>query len=187
MNPHLDKLQPYPFEKLRQLFAGVTPNPDYSAISLGIGEPKHPTPAFIEKALTHAVAGLANYPSTVGAEPLRAAIAGWLERRYGIPALDPATMVLPVNGSREALFAIAQCMVDGSQADALVMCPNPFYQIYEGAAYLAGATPYFVNSDPARNFAPDFGNVPGSVWPRVQLLYVCSPGNPTGATLSLED
>ena len=187
VNPHLDKLQPYPFEKLRQLFAGVTPNAAYSPISLGIGEPKHPTPAFIEKALTHAIAGLANYPSTVGAEPLRAAIAGWLERRYGLPALDPATMVLPVNGSREALFAIAQCMVDGSKTDALVMCPNPFYQIYEGAAYLAGATPFFVNSDPARNFAPDFGNVPGSVWPHVQLLYVCSPGNPTGATLSLDD
>ena len=187
MNPHLDKLHPYPFEKLRQLFAGVTPNPAYSAISLGIGEPKHPTPAFIEKALTHAVAGLANYPSTVGAEPLRAAIAGWLERRYGLPALDPATMVLPVNGSREALFAIAQCMIDASKPDALVMCPNPFYQIYEGAAYLAGATPYFVNSAPARNFAPDFGSVPADVWPRVQLLYVCSPGNPTGATLGLED
>ncbi|RNF28015.1 succinyldiaminopimelate aminotransferase [Massilia aurea] len=187
MNPHLDKLHPYPFEKLRQLFAGVTPNPAYSAISLGIGEPKHPTPAFIEKALTHSVAGLANYPSTVGGEPLRAAIAGWLERRYGIPALDPATMVLPVNGSREALFAIAQCMIDASKSDALAMCPNPFYQIYEGAAYLAGATPYFVNSEPARNFAPDYGSVPEDVWPRVQLLYVCSPGNPTGATLGLDD
>jgi N-succinyldiaminopimelate aminotransferase len=187
VNPHLDKLHPYPFEKLRQLFAGVTPNPAYSAISLGIGEPKHPTPAFIEKALTHSVAGLANYPSTVGGEPLRAAIAGWLERRYGIPALDPATMVLPVNGSREALFAIAQCMIDGSKPDALAMCPNPFYQIYEGAAYLAGATPYFVNSEPARNFAPDYGSVPEDVWPRVQLLYVCSPGNPTGATLGLDD
>jgi len=187
VNPHLDKLHPYPFEKLRQLFAGVTPNPAYSAISLGIGEPKHPTPAFIEKALTHSVAGLANYPSTVGGEPLRAAIAGWLERRYGIPALDPATMVLPVNGSREALFAIAQCMIDASKPDALAMCPNPFYQIYEGAAYLAGATPYFVNSEPARNFAPSYGSVPEDVWPRVQLLYVCSPGNPTGATLGLDD
>ncbi|MDY0977476.1 succinyldiaminopimelate transaminase [Massilia sp. CFBP9012] len=187
MNPHLDKLHPYPFEKLRQLFADVTPNPAYSAISLGIGEPKHPTPAFIEKALTHSVAGLASYPSTVGSEPLRVAIAGWLERRYGIPALDPATMVLPVNGSREALFAIAQCMIDASKPDALAMCPNPFYQIYEGAAYLAGATPYFVNSEPARNFAPDYGSVPDDVWPRVQLLYVCSPGNPTGATLGLDD
>jgi N-succinyldiaminopimelate aminotransferase len=187
VNPHLDRLHPYPFEKLRQLFAGVTPNPALAPISLGIGEPKHPTPAFIQKALAHGIAGLANYPSTHGGEPLRAAIAAWLERRYGVPTLDPATMVLPVNGSREALFAIAQCVVDGSQPGALVMCPNPFYQIYEGAAYLAGAEPYFVNSEPARNFAPDYGSVPDEVWARVQLLYLCSPGNPTGAVLSLDD
>ena len=186
MNPHLEKLHPYPFEKLRELFAGVTPNADFKPISLGIGEPKHPTPPFIEKALMHAVAGLSTYPSTLGSEPLRAAIAGWLERRYGVPPLDAATMVLPVNGSREALFAIAHSVVD-AQADALVMCPNPFYQIYEGAAYLAGASPYFVNSDPARNFAPDYGAVPDEVWERVQLLYVCSPGNPTGAVLGLDD
>ncbi len=194
MNPHLERLHPYPFEKLRQLFAGVTPNPEYAPISLGIGEPKHPTPAFIQKALTHNVAGLANYPSTHGGDPLRTAIAGWLERRYGVPALDPNTMVLPVNGSREALFAIAQCVIDpraGSNGSAnnsaLVMCPNPFYQIYEGAAYLAGAEPYFVNSVPARNFAPDYGSVPDEVWARVQLLYLCSPGNPTGAVLTLDD
>lgn len=187
VNPHLDKLHPYPFERLRQLFAGVVPNPAHSPISLGIGEPRHPTPAFIEKALMHAVSGLANYPSTVGAEPLRAAIASWLERRYGIPALEPATMVLPVNGSREALFAIAQCTVDASRPDALVGCPNPFYQIYEGAAYLAGATPYFIDSEPARNFAPNHAGVPDEAWSRMQLLYVCSPGNPTGATLSLGD
>jgi N-succinyldiaminopimelate aminotransferase len=190
VNPHLERLHPYPFEKLRQLFAGVTPNPDYAPISLGIGEPKHPTPAFIQKALAHNVAGLANYPSTHGGDPLRAAIAGWLERRYGVPALDPATMVLPVNGSREALFAIAQCVIDpraGSNGSALVMCPNPFYQIYEGAAYLAGAEPYFVNSVPARNFAPDYAGVPDDVWARVQLLYLCSPGNPTGAVLTLDD
>lgn len=187
MNPHLDKLHPYPFEKLRALFAGVTPHADYAPISLGIGEPKHPTPAFIEKALTHAIAGLANYPSTIGSEPLRAAIAAWLERRYAIPALDPATMVLPVNGSREALFGIAHAVVDASRPDPLVLSPNPFYQIYEGAAYLAGASPYFVNSDPARNFAPDFSTVPDEVWARVQLLYICSPGNPTGAVLSLDD
>nr|WP_308632572.1 succinyldiaminopimelate transaminase [Massilia sp. YIM B02763] len=180
-------MHPYPFEKLRQLFAGVTPHPGHAPISLGIGEPKHPTPAFIQKALTHGIAGLANYPSTHGGEPLRAAIAGWLERRYGVPPIDPATMVLPVNGSREALFAIAQCVVDGSKPGALVMCPNPFYQIYEGAAYLAGAEPYFVNSEPARNFAPDYGSVPDEVWARVQLLYLCSPGNPTGAVLSLDD
>ena len=187
MNPHLEKLHPYPFEKLRELFAGVTPRADYAPISLGIGEPKHPTPAFIEKALTHAIAGLANYPSTIGSEPLRAAIAGWLERRYAIPALDPATMVLPVNGSREALFGIAHAVVDASRPDPLVLSPNPFYQIYEGAAYLAGASPWFVNSDPARNFAPDFSTGPDDVWTRVQLLYICSPGNPTGAVLSLDD
>lgn len=187
MNPHLEKLHPYPFEKLRELFAGVTPRADYAPISLGIGEPKHPTPAFIEKALTHAIAGLANYPSTIGSEPLRAAIAHWLERRYAIPALDPATMVLPVNGSREALFGIAHAVIDASRPDPLVLSPNPFYQIYEGAAYLAGASPWFVNSDPARNFAPDFSTVTDDVWTRVQLLYICSPGNPTGAVLSLDD
>jgi N-succinyldiaminopimelate aminotransferase len=194
VNPHLERLHPYPFEKLRQLFAGVTPNPEHAHISLGIGEPKHPTPAFIQKALTHNVTGLANYPSTHGGEPLRTAIAGWLERRYGVPALDPETMVLPVNGSREALFAIAQCVIDpraalgkGANGGALVMCPNPFYQIYEGAAYLAGAEPYFVNSVPARNFAPDYASVPDEVWARVQLLYLCSPGNPTGAVLTLDD
>jgi N-succinyldiaminopimelate aminotransferase len=195
VNPHLDRLHPYPFEKLRQLFAGIAPNPEHAHISLGIGEPKHPTPAFIQKALTHSMGGLANYPSTHGGEPLRAAIAGWLERRYGVPALDPNTMVLPVNGSREALFAIAQCVIDpragsnGSEnkGGALVLCPNPFYQIYEGAAYLAGAEPYFVNSVPARNFAPDYASVPDEVWARVQLLYLCSPGNPTGAVLTLDD
>ncbi|MCA1855114.1 succinyldiaminopimelate transaminase [Massilia oculi] len=187
MNPHLAQLHPYPFEQLRQLFSGVTPNPAYAPISLGIGEPKHPTPVFIEKALMHAMAGLSVYPSTHGSEALRAAIAGWLERRYGIPALDPATMVLPVNGSREALFAFAQCVVDGARGDALVMSPNPFYQIYEGAALLCGATPYYVNSEPGRNFAPDYGSVPAAVWERVQLLYVCSPGNPTGAVLGLDD
>jgi N-succinyldiaminopimelate aminotransferase len=186
VNPQLEKLHPYPFEKLRQLFADVTPNPDYPAISLGIGEPKHPTPAFIQKALMHSVQGLANYPSTHGSDPLRAAIGSWLERRYGVPPLDPATQVLPVNGSREALFGIAHCVIDpGSQP--LVVCPNPFYQIYEGATYLAGAETYFVNSEPARNFACDYSSVPDDVWPRVQLLYLCSPGNPTGATLSLDD
>jgi N-succinyldiaminopimelate aminotransferase len=191
VNPLLDKLQPYPFEKLRLLFSQITPNPDYSAIGLGIGEPKHPTPAFIQKALTDNLAGLANYPSTAGSEALRSAIAGWLERRYNLPKLNPATQILPVNGSREALFALAQTVIDPTRqapgGGPLVMCPNPFYQIYEGAAYLAGAEPYFVNSDPARNFAPDYKSVPAEVWPRVQLLYICSPGNPTGAVLTLAD
>ena len=187
MNPHLEQLHPYPFEKLRQLFAGVVPSTEHPPISLGIGEPKHPTPAFIQRALTHHIAGLASYPSTHGSDALREAIAHWLQRRYGVPPVNPATMVLPVNGSREALFALAQCVIDASQPDPLVVCPNPFYQIYEGAAYLAGATPYFVNSDPARNFACDYSSVPGDVWERVQLLYLCSPGNPTGAILSQDD
>ena len=190
MNPQLEKLHPYPFEKLRQLFADVTPNPEYPAISLGMGEPKHPTPAFIHKALVHSLHGLASYPSTIGSEPLRCAIASWLERRYGVPPLDAATQVLPVNGSREALFGIAHCVIDATKQPAeppRVVCPNPFYPIYEGAAYLAGAEPYFVHSEPARNFACDYGSVPDDVWPRVQLLYLCSPGNPTGATLSIDD
>jgi N-succinyldiaminopimelate aminotransferase len=191
VNPLLDKLQPYPFEKLRQLFAGVTPNPDYRPISLGIGEPKHPTPKFIQDALVNNLAGLANYPATAGSEALREAIAGWVERRYGLPKVDAATQVLPVNGSREALFSLAQAVIDPSrgvpEGGPLVMSPNPFYQIYEGAAILAGAAPYFVNSDPARNFAPDYRSVPADVWSRVQLLYLCSPGNPTGAVLSLND
>lgn len=186
MNPLLARLQPYPFEKLRHLFSGITPNPAYEPISLGIGEPKHPTPAFIRKALADNLDGLASYPSTAGSDKLRATIAGWLERRYGLPRLDPATQVLPVNGSREALFALAQTVINPSH-DVLVLCPNPFYQIYEGAAYLAGAQPYFVNSDPARNFVPDYKGIPADIWPRVQLLYVCSPGNPSGAVLKLND
>jgi N-succinyldiaminopimelate aminotransferase len=186
VNPLLAKLQPYPFEKLRQLFAGVTPNPAYSPISLGIGEPKHPTPAFIQKSLADNLDGLANYPTTIGSDALRAAICHWLERRYQLPKLNPATDVLPVNGSREALFALAQAVIDPA-AKAIVVCPNPFYQIYEGAAFLAGAEPFCVNSDPARNFAPDFSTVPADIWPRVQLLYICTPGNPTGAVLTLED
>jgi N-succinyldiaminopimelate aminotransferase len=186
VNPHLDKLHPYPFEKLRHLFAGVPPNPAFTPISLGIGEPKHPTPPFIQKALTHNVQGLASYPSTHGTDALRAAVASWIEHRYGV-GLDAATQVLPVNGSREALFGIAHCVVDPAKAGALVMCPNPFYQIYEGAAYLAGAQPYFVNSDPTRNFGCDYASVPDDVWARVQLMYICSPGNPTGATLTLDD
>jgi N-succinyldiaminopimelate aminotransferase len=186
VNPLLDKLQPYPFEKLRRLLADNRPEPALRPISLGIGEPKHPTPAFIRQAVAGSLDGLAVYPATAGSDALRGAIAGWLERRYGLPALDPATQVLPVNGSREALFTLAQAVID-PRADALVICPNPFYQIYEGAALLAGATPWFVNSDPARNFAPDFGSVPKEAWERVQLLYICSPGNPTGAVLSLDD
>jgi N-succinyldiaminopimelate aminotransferase len=186
VNPLLDKLQPYPFEKLRRLFSEVTPNAAYSPISLGIGEPKHPTPAFIQKALADNLAGLANYPTTLGSELLRSAIGNWLLRRYDLDHIDAATQILPVNGSREALFAFAQTVID-PRADSLVICPNPFYQIYEGAAFLAGATPYYVNSDPGRNFGCDYAQIPAEAWNRVQLLFVCSPGNPTGAVLSLQD
>tara|TARA_R110001599_G_scaffold159052_1_gene346081 strand:- start:104955 stop:106196 length:1242 start_codon:yes stop_codon:yes gene_type:complete len=186
VNPLLNQLQPYPFEKLKQLFAAVTPNTQFRPISLGIGEPKHPTPPFIQQALADNLDGLAIYPTTAGTEQLRNTIAGWLQRRYDLPKFDIANQILPINGSREALFAMAQTVVDASK-DALVVCPNPLYQIYEGAAYLAGATPYFVNCDPARNFAPDFSNLTPELWSRVQLVYLCSPGNPAGAVLTLDD
>ncbi|NNU43078.1 succinyldiaminopimelate transaminase [Ramlibacter montanisoli] len=189
MNPLLSRLQPYPFERLRQLFADVTPNPSHRAISLGIGEPKHPTPAFIKQALAAALevpgSDLSGYPPTAGTAQLREACTAWLQRRYGL-ALDAATQVLPVNGSREALFAFAQTVVDPDRP-AVVVCPNPFYQIYEGAALLAGAEPYYAPSDPARNFAVDWDSVPEATWAKTQLLYVCSPGNPTGAVMPLEE
>ena len=153
MNPHLDELQPYPFEKLRKLFDGITPPAGLAPIRLSIGEPQHATPAFIRQSLIDNLGGLANYPTTQGSDALRQSIASWLERRFGLPAVSPATQVLPVNGSREALFAFAQCVIDGARPDALVLCPNPFYQIYEGAAYLAGAKPYFVNNLPDDRFA----------------------------------
>jgi len=186
MNPLLSKLQPYPFERLRQLFAGVVPATRYSPISLGMGEPRHPTPAFIKEALTQSLGGLASYPATAGEPRLREACAGWMQRRYGV-ALDATTQVLPINGSREALFAFAQTVIDATQPGATVVCPNPFYQIYEGAALLAGATPYYAPSDPARNFAVDWGSVPEAVWQKTQLLFVCSPGNPTGAVMPLAE
>ena len=186
MNPLLQKLQPYPFERLRKLFADVTPNPAYPAISLGIGEPKHPTPPFIQQALADATreGGLAVYPATLGTPQLRASFTGWVQTRYGL-TLDPATHVLPVNGSREALFAFAQTVIDPTQDRPVVVCPNPFYQIYEGAALLAGAEPFYAPSDPARNFAVDWDSVPADVWARTQLVFVCSPGNPTGAVMPL--
>ena len=187
MNPRLQALQPYPFEKLRELFAGVTPNPALPHISLGIGEPRHPTPDFIKRALAESLGKLASYPPTAGGDALRQAVADWLVRRYGLRSIDWKTEVLPVNGSREALFAFAQAVLDPSRGDAVVVCPNPFYQIYEGAALLAGARPYFVNALPERGFAADYGSVPDDTWRRTQLLYVCSPGNPTGKVLGLED
>lgn len=184
MNPDLDKLQPYPFEKLAALKAGATP-PAVPHIALSIGEPKHPAPAFVKEILAAQLDQLATYPSTKGEPELRRAIAGWAERRFqlGQGGLDPERQVLPVNGTREALFAFAQAAVDRTAAAPLVVCPNPFYQIYEGAAYLAGAEPYFINCVAANGFLPDFAAVPAAVWERCQLLFLCSPGNPTGAVL----
>ena len=187
MNPDLDRLQPYPFQKLATLFGSIAPNPAYSAISLHIGEPKHATPQLISDALSANLAGLSSYPTTAGSNQLRGSIAEWLEQRYDIPLPDPKSQVLPVNGSREALFAFAQAVIDRTRDNPVLVCPNPFYQIYEGAAILAGATPYFINTLPEENFALNFDQLPEDVWNRTQLIYVCSPGNPTGRVLRLED
>ena len=146
MNPRLGLLQPYPFERLRGLLAGVTPPAGMAPISLGLGEPQHPTPALIKQAVTANLAGLSRYPATAGQPELRETIAAWIARRFALKSLDPATQVLPANGSKEALFSLVQAALDPDERDALVICPNPFYQIYEGATLLAGARPYFVNS-----------------------------------------
>jgi N-succinyldiaminopimelate aminotransferase len=187
LNPQLARLQPYPFERLRALFAGVTPNPAQKPINLSLGEPKNPTPALLLEALAAGAKGLANYPTTAGAPALRDAIAAWLKRRHGLTTLDPLAQVLPVLGSREALFAFAQTVIDASRVGATVVVPNPFYQIYEGAALLAGATPYCVNSLAANGYAPQWDDVPEKVWTRTQLLYVCSPDNPTGRVMKIDE
>ena len=187
MNPDLNALQPYAFERLNALLKGVEPNPALRPIKLHIGEPKHPTPGFIRDALTAGLDGLALYPSTLGESSLRKAIAGWMEQRYGVPEIDYRTQIIPVNGSREALFGLAQAVVDRTRPDAVVVMPNPFYQIYEGAALLAGARPEFLNTTAEGAFALNPGQIPDSVWARTQLAYVCSPGNPTGAVLTLQD
>jgi len=186
MNPRLNLLQPYPFQKLRDLFAGVTPNPGLAAINLSIGEPKHATPAFIKLALSDHLAGLAHYPVTQGSAELRAAIVDWCAQRYGV-TLDPATQVLPVNGSREALFAFAQAIIDPGRHVKRVLSPNPFYQIYEGASLLAGAKPYFLNTLPENGYRMAFATVPDDLWETAQLVYVCTPGNPTGKVMTLAD
>jgi N-succinyldiaminopimelate aminotransferase len=186
MNPLLDRLNPYPFERWAALTKAITPSKQHDPISLGIGEPKHPTPEFIKRALIDSLQGLAVYPATAGLPALREACAAWVHRRYGVE-IDAATQVLPVNGSREALFALAQTVVDATRPRATVVCPNPFYQIYEGAALLAGAELAFANSDPARNFAPHWDAIDETTWQRTQLVYVCSPGNPTGAVMSLPE
>ena len=186
MNPLLSRLHPYPFERLRELTRDIAPSAVHKPIGLGIGEPKHATPELILRALTANLKGLASYPATAGAPALREAIAAWVQCRYGVN-LDPGTQVLPVNGTREALFALAQTVVDPTRHGASVVCPNPFYQIYEGAALLAGAQTVFVNSDPSRNFAANWASIAPDVWARTQLLYVCSPGNPTGAVMPLHE
>jgi len=187
MNPDLNRLQPYPFQKLAALFGAVKANTEYRAISLSIGEPKHATPQFIRNALSDNLDGLANYPTTAGSEALRKAIANWATTRYGLPQLDAKTQVLPVNGSREALFAFAQTIIDRTKKDPVVVCPNPFYQIYEGAAFLAGATPRFLNTLPEKNFILDYSQLKEDIWQRTQLVYVCSPGNPSGHVMMLEE
>ena len=186
MNPLLARLHPYPFERLRALTADIVPNPALRPISLGIGEPKHATPELIKQALCSSLDGLASYPATAGEPVLRNAIAGWVQRRYDV-ALDAKRQVLPVNGSREALFALAQTVIDPTRPGAAVVCPNPFYQIYEGAALLAGARVLYAASDPARNFASDWASIADADWAATQLLYVCSPGNPTGAVVPLDE
>ncbi|GGO86824.1 succinyldiaminopimelate transaminase [Marinobacterium nitratireducens] len=184
MNRDLAKLQPYPFEKLAALKAEVTPPADKAHIALSIGEPKHPSPAFVAQVLADNLGSLANYPTTAGMPELRQAIADWCERRFSLRAgsLDIGRNVLPVNGTREAIFAFTQAAVD-RRDDALVVSPNPFYQIYEGAAYLAGAKPWFLACDAENGFIPDFDAVPADIWRRCQLLFLCSPGNPTGAVV----
>ena len=185
MNPHLTELQAYPFERLAKLKTGIVPPAHLTHIPLSIGEPKHAPPDFVLQVLRDSLAGLGQYPSTVGLPELRSACARWLERRFGLGAdrvgLDA---VLPVNGTREALFAFAQAVIDPT-AKSLVAMPNPFYQIYEGAALLAGAIPYFFDTPSENGFLPDLDAIPAAVWDRVQLLYLCSPGNPGGAVMSI--
>jgi len=186
VNPLLGALQPYPFEKLRDLLAGVRP-PALAPVRLSIGEPQHATPEVVRRALVDHLDGLSVYPTTAGLDELRETIAAWFRRRYNLPRLDPASDVLPVNGTREALFAFAQAIVDHSRPAPLVVCPNPFYQIYEGAALLAGATPAYTNQTAANGFRLDLDSLGDAEWSRAQLIYVCSPGNPTGRVLSLDD
>lgn len=187
MNNAMQLLQPYPFEKLRALLAGVTPNPGKRPVALSIGEPKHCSPDFVAKALADNLDQMAVYPTTLGIAALREAIAGWCSRRFGVPQgwIDPARNVLPVNGTREALFAFTQTVVNRSD-DGLVISPNPFYQIYEGAAFLAGAQPHYLPCLSENGFNPDFDAVSPDIWKRCQILFLCSPGNPTGALIPVE-
>jgi N-succinyldiaminopimelate aminotransferase len=185
LNPDLNLLQPYPFEKLNALKAQVNPPEHMAHIALSIGEPKHPAPELTLETLNQANAKLSIYPKTKGLPELNSAIGSWLCRRFKLNAIDPDTQVLPVNGTREALFSFTQAVVNRQTSNPLVLCPNPFYQIYEGAAYLAGASPYFLNCLPENGYIPDYDQVPESVWRDCQLLFICSPGNPTGAVTDI--
>jgi N-succinyldiaminopimelate aminotransferase len=185
MNPRLTRLQPYPFERLRALLADVPP-PSASPIRLSIGEPQHATPDLVRQALVGHLSGLSSYPATPGLDVLRTALADWFCMRFALPHLDAATQVLPVNGTREALFAFAQAVIDTSRPAPVVVCPNPFYQIYEGAALLAGAEPLFLNQTPRHHFDLELDSLTADEWRRTQLMYVCSPGNPTGRVLTLD-
>lgn len=188
MNPDLDKLLPYPFQRLAKLKEGCTPPRELEHIALSIGEPQHPSPHFVVEALLSHLHGLAKYPLTRGTDALRQTICDWLTQRFKLnnQALDPEKNVLPVNGTREALFAIAQCIVDRTQTRPLVLMPNPFYQIYEGAAFLAGATPWLINTTAENDFLPDIDAISDATWDACQLIYICTPGNPTGATMNIE-
>lgn len=187
MNQDLAHLQPYPFEKLAKLKHGITPPNDIEHIALSVGEPKHPTPKIITDALLNHLHTLGQYPTTKGLDALRQSIAAWLTQRFSISAsaINPNSQILPVSGTREALFSFAQCIVQRGN-NAIVMMPNPFYQIYEGATILAGATPYFINCDKENNYLPDYNSISAETWKNCQLLYVCNPGNPSGATHSEE-
>jgi N-succinyldiaminopimelate aminotransferase len=187
MNPRLGLLQPYPFERLRGLLAGLAPPAGVAPISLGLGEPHHPTPALIKEAVAANLAGLARYPATAGEPKLRETIAAWASRRFALKALDPATQVLPVNGSKEGLFSLVQTVVDPGEKDALVVCPNPLYQIYEGATLLAGARPYFVDSLASNQLRPDWSAIPADVWAKTRLVIICSPGNPHGRVMTRDE
>lgn len=186
MNPDLSKLQPYPFEKLTALKAAVTADTSLAHIALSIGEPKHPAPDFVQQALIDNIARLENYPTTKGLPELSQAIADWLQQRFKLSAVDAQTQVIPVNGTREAIFAFTQAAIDRNASKPLVLSPNPFYQIYEGAAYLAGATPHFLPCLEENGFMPDFDAISADVWQDCQLLFLCSPGNPTGAVIPFE-
>jgi len=188
MNSSLENLQPYPFQKLAKLFENLVPDTSLLPIGLHIGEPRHATPEFIKRELINSIEGLAHYPTTHGSNWLRTSIATWLAQRYHLSTINPDAEVIPVNGSREALFAFAQAVVDTHvEHQPVVVCQNPFYQIYEGAALLAGAVPYFLNSLPENNFSPDCSQLPNAIWARAQLVYICSPNNPTGRVLTMDE